>query len=117
MEGNPSPAQSDQMCALPKHRSPSIACEFLQARSAQQPDKELIVFLGLDPKLTYATLPESGELQKGLALRVGLPEKAGYAEITERFVEHAEEFLKDVQSRNLLSKVNWGRVSLIDFAH
>jgi hypothetical protein len=82
-----------------------------------QPDKELIVLLGLDTKLTYATLPESGELQKGLALLVGLPAKAGYAEITERFVEHAEEFLKDVQSRNLLSKVNWGRVSLIDFAH
>ena len=82
-----------------------------------QPDRELIVFLGLDTKLTYATLPESGELQKGLALLVGLPDKAGYADITERFVEHAEEFLKEVQSRNLLSKVNWGRVSLIDFAH
>ena len=48
-----------------------------------QPDKGLIVFLGLHPKLTCATLPESGELQKGLALLVGLPEKAGYADITE----------------------------------
>jgi hypothetical protein len=101
---------------------PSIEALRLLANSYKhdprnQPDKELIAFLGLDPKLTYATLPESGELQKGLALRVGLPEKAGYAEITERFVEHAEEFLKDAQSRNLLSNVNWGRVSLIDFAH
>jgi hypothetical protein len=82
-----------------------------------QPDKELINFLGLDPKLTYATLPESGDLQKCLALLVGLPEKAGYADIAERFVEHAEDFLKEVQTRNLLSKVNWGRVSLIDFGH
>jgi hypothetical protein len=101
---------------------PSIEALRLLANSYKhdprnQPDKELIVFLGLDSMLTYATLPESGELQKGLALLVGLPEKAGYAEITERFVEHAEEFLKDVQSRNLLSKVNWGSVSLIDFAH
>jgi hypothetical protein len=117
MEGNRSPAKSDQMCALLKHRSPAVACEFYKHDPRNQPDKELIVFLGLDTKLTYAALPESGELQRGLALLVGLPEKGGYAEIAERFVEHAEEFLKDVQSRNLLSKVNWGRVSLIDFAH
>lgn len=81
-----------------------------------QPDKKLIDFLGLDAKLTYATLPESGELQKGLALLVGLSEKAGYADITQRFVEHAEQFLKEVQSRNLLSKVSWGRISNGDFA-
>jgi hypothetical protein len=82
-----------------------------------EPDKELIDYLGLDTKLTYAPLPESAELQKGLALLVGFPEKTGYADVTERFVEHAEEFLKDVQSRNLLSNVNWGTVSLTDFAH
>ena len=83
----------------------------------KQPNKKLISCLGLDAKLTYAPLPESGEIQKGLALLVGLPAKAGYGDITERFVEHAEELLEDVQSRNLLSKANWGMVSLTDFAH
>jgi hypothetical protein len=62
-------------------------------------------------------LPESGELQKGLALLVGLGGRAGYADITERFVEHAEEFVNDVQSRNLLSKVKSWPVSLTTFAH
>jgi hypothetical protein len=33
------------------------------------------------------------------------------------FVAHAGEFLKDVQARNVLSPVNWGRVSLTEFAH
>lgn len=82
-----------------------------------QPCHELIVHLGLDTNLTYAPLPESGELQKGLALLVGLPEKSGYADITEKFVEHAEEFLEGVRCRNQLSKVDWGKVSFTNVAH
>ncbi len=62
-------------------------------------------------------LSESGELQKGLARTVGLTDNAGHYEIAERFVEHVEGFLNDVQTRTKLSIVKWGSVSLTDFAH
>jgi hypothetical protein len=82
-----------------------------------QPDIKLVNYLGLDEKLVYAPIPESFELKKGLARIVGLPDDSRFSEVTERFVEHANEFLKDVQARNVLSPVNWGRVSLTEFAH
>jgi len=82
-----------------------------------QPDIELVRHLGLDEKLVYAPIPESFEVKKGLARIVGLPEDSRLSEITEMFVAHAGEFLKDVQARNVLSPVNWGRVSLTEFAH
>lgn len=83
----------------------------------KEPGKDLIKYLKLNQRLTYAEIPESGELQKGLSRLVGLPDAAGYAEITERFGEHADAFLKDIETRNKLSKVKWGMVSLIKFAH
>lgn len=83
----------------------------------KQPNKELLTHLGLDLTLTYAQLPESKELQKALALIVGLAGDAEYCDITERFVERVQEFLNDLQARNALSRVNWGKVSLTDFAH
>jgi hypothetical protein len=82
-----------------------------------QPDMDLVRHLGLDEKLIYAPLPESFELKRGLARIVGLPDDSRFAEITQKFVEHADEFLKDVQAKNVLSPVNWGRVSLTEFAH
>lgn len=72
----------------------------------KQPSAQLIKCLGLDANGSYAPIPESEELQKGLARIVGLPEKALYADIVERFVEQAEEYLKDARSRNRISKVN-----------
>jgi hypothetical protein len=83
----------------------------------KQPAKELIKYLKLNQRLLYAELPESGELQKGLARLLDLTDKAGYADIVERFVEHSEEFLKDVAARNKLSSVHWGEISLVKFAH
>jgi hypothetical protein len=82
-----------------------------------QPDTELVRYLGLDEKLVYEPIPESFELKKGLARIVGLQDDCRFSEITERFVEDADEFLKDVQARNVLSPVNWGRVSLTVFGH
>jgi hypothetical protein len=81
-----------------------------------EPDTELLEHLELDPKLKYARLPESDKLQKGLALFLELPENAGYADITEQFVERARQFLEDVQSRNTLSEV-LRVISLGDFAY
>ena len=82
-----------------------------------QPDIELVRHLRLDEKLVYAPIPESFELKNGLARIVGLPEDSRLSEITEMFNAHAGEFLKDVQVKNVLSPVNWGRVSLTEFAH
>lgn len=83
----------------------------------KQPTDELITHLGLDPTLTYAELSESGELQKGLARIVGLTGNVGHSVIAERFVEHVEGFLNDVQTGNKLSIVKGGKVLFIDFAH
>ena len=82
-----------------------------------QPDSKLVKHLGLDEKLLYASIPQSFELKRGLASIVGLPDDSSFSEITERFVEHAEEFLTDVQARNVLSPVRWGHVSMTEFAH
>ena len=82
-----------------------------------QPHIDLVKHLGLDEKLVYAPIPESFELKKGLARIVGLPDDSRFSEITEMFVAHGDEFLKDVRARNVLSPVNWGRVSLTEFAH
>ena len=81
------------------------------------PSVKLLTHLRLDPTLTYAQLPESGDLQKGLALVAGLPGDAEYCEIAERFVEHVQEFLTDVRTHNALSRVKGGRASLTDFDH
>lgn len=83
----------------------------------KQPTKQLLTYLRLDVTLTYAELPESDELRKGLALSVGLPGDAAYCDITERFVERTQEFLNDLQARNVLSRVKGGRVSFKDIAH
>jgi hypothetical protein len=82
-----------------------------------QPDIELIRHLGLDEKLIYAAIPESFELKKGLARVVGLPDDSLFVDITQRFVEHVAEFLKDLQAKSVLSPVALGKVSLTDFAH
>jgi hypothetical protein len=83
------------------------------------PDRKLVRHLGLDEALTYASLPESRELQKAMARLVGLNERSGFAAITEAFVKHAEEFLEDVQTRKakVLSPHEPAIISLDDFAY
>ena len=82
-----------------------------------EPDNPLLKSLGLDPNLTYAPIPESGELQEGLGMKVGLPANASYSDIATSFVERVQDFLDDVRARNAISPVKWGRVSLLDVAH
>lgn len=82
-----------------------------------RPDKELLGHLQLDTNLSYAPIPESLALQKGLARVVGLADDAHFLKITQKFIDHTEEFLKDVEVKNKLSTVNWGRFSFADVAH
>jgi hypothetical protein len=84
----------------------------------KEPPSGLLAHLGLNTALTYAELPESHELRKGLAGIVGLPDDAGHCQIAAGFVERVEAFLEDVQVHGRLSNVIMGRVvSLTDFAH
>jgi hypothetical protein len=82
-----------------------------------EPDGRLLAHLHRDPSLRYAPMPESGDLQKGLGIIVGLPADASYSQIATAFVERVQEFLDDVTARNTISPVKWGRASLLDFAH
>lgn len=83
----------------------------------KKPDRKLLTHLRLDATLTYAELPESGDLQEKLALIVGLPGDAEYCEIAEHFVERVQSFLRDAETRSTLSRVRGGRVGLLDVAH
>jgi hypothetical protein len=83
----------------------------------KEPAKDLIGYLKLNQRLTYAELPESRELQKGLARLLDLPDQAGYAEIVMRFAERSSDFLEDIVTKNKISPVQWGVVSLTRFAH
>ncbi len=63
-------------------------------------------------------MPESFELQKGLARFVGLPDNARFADITQKYVDHAEAFLKDIVAKNVLSPVKGRRLNLFkDIGH
>jgi hypothetical protein len=78
----------------------------------EQPTKPLLRFLNLDPTINYLELRASDAFKKGLALKVGLAEDAAFVDVTERFIENTDAFLKDVPARNTLSKVSWGPISL-----
>lgn len=84
---------------------------------SMRPSPALLKHLKLDPNLGYAQIPESGELQQGLASIAGLPEDADYCNIAQRFVERVQEFLQDVQAHNLLSRVLWGKASFKHVGH
>lgn len=83
----------------------------------KEPGRELIKHLKLNQRLIYAELPESGELQKGLARLLGLHDTAGYAEILMEFTKRSDAFMEDIVANNKLSPVRWGAVSLTKFAH
>jgi len=81
------------------------------------PDQKLLRLLKLKPEDTYAQLPESLALQKGLAVFVGLNNDATYCDIAGRLVDIADGFLVEVQNRNRLSAVKRGPIPLNTFAH
>jgi hypothetical protein len=82
-----------------------------------EPDDRLLNHLGLDSNLRYASIPESGELQKRLGIIVGLPANTSYSDIATLFLERVQGFLDDVEARSAISAVKWGRVSMLDVAH
>ena len=77
-----------------------------------KPNGELLKKLRLEPKGNYAPLPESDSFRKGLANFIGLGDEAGYCDIAERFVDIVSEFVAEMKSRTVLSKVKSRRVSL-----
>ena len=76
------------------------------------PSKELLKYLKLDIDVPYAPITESEKFRKGLASFIGLVEDADFCNITERFVEIANDFLTNVESKVILSKVNLGFVPI-----
>ena len=78
----------------------------------KSPDEKLLKHLGLNRAINYADLTESQELDKGLASLTGLPENAHYIAITEKLLEHVDEFLVDIEGRPAISPVEGGRISL-----
>lgn len=79
---------------------------------SMEPDEELLSFLSLETGVNYASLSESDELRKGLAVLIGLSEDADYCEIVKQFIEIASHFLAEMETQTKLSKVKWGPVSL-----
>jgi hypothetical protein len=83
-----------------------------------KPTEELLELLELLKELrpeserNYASLPESVSLRKRLAISIGLGDEAGYCDIAERFVDIASDFVAEVKSRTVLSKVKSSAVSL-----
>ena len=86
---------------------------------SKQPNEDLLNQLKLKIDDKYAPLHESGDLQEGLALSIGLEKDADYCDIAERFLDVVDLFLADVQKRTRLSRVRWGAASLNpdEFAH
>jgi hypothetical protein len=79
-----------------------------------RPSKELLKLLRLETGVNYAELSQSRRLQEGLAVFIGLHKDAGYSDITERFLDLADRFLKEVaqSDKTKISKVKGGhRVS------
>jgi hypothetical protein len=70
--------------------------------------------LGLEMGVSYAPLPESDGLQKGLAVFVGLEPEADYCDIAEKFLDVIDLYLADVQKQTPISRVKWGAASLTD---
>ncbi len=79
---------------------------------SMEPDDGLLKLLGLEIGVSYASLPESGELQKGFAKFVGLESDANYCDIAERFVDISNTFLSNVKNRTKLTEIKWGAASL-----
>ncbi len=76
-----------------------------------EPDEMLLKGLNLEHSVSYAALPESGAVKKGLELSMGLEQHADYLAIADRFVDIAEKFLADVQRQTRLSRVKPGKIS------
>jgi len=74
--------------------------------------KELAKELGPDPENNYAALQESDSLRKRLVKLLGLIDGAGYCDIAEGFVDIANNFLAEVKSLTVLSKVKSSGISL-----
>lgn len=84
-----------------------------------EPDKELLKLLKAKTDVKYDTLPESNALREKLATFVGLEKDVSYCYIAERFIEIADQYLKAVESRLVLSQIKPRHVSLLpkDFLH
>lgn len=76
----------------------------------------LLALLNLKRDKSYAELPESDAVRKGLAVFIRLDSEADYCDIVEKFIDIVSRFLEDVRKQNALARVNWPPVSLVDFA-
>ncbi len=83
----------------------------------KKPAADLLEHLKLDRHLDYSEIPESEALRRAIAYELGLSEHAGYIEVSERLVDHSYEFLKDIERRNVLSRIIRGPVSLTRSCH
>lgn len=79
---------------------------------SMKPDEELLSFLTLETGVNYASLSESNELRKGLAVLIGLDEDADYCKIVKQFIEIASDFLAEIENQTKLGKIKLGPVSL-----
>jgi hypothetical protein len=83
---------------------------------SKSPNKELLKLLSLPTNVTYSSLSESDSLREGFAVYIGLEKDAGYCDIAEKFVNIANEFTSNIQSRSKLSRVKRSPV-LLDARH
>jgi hypothetical protein len=87
-------------------------------QAGQTPTEQLLAHLSLPPKppeqlvVGYMSLPESHAFREGLAASVNLPKEADYCTIAEKFVDLANQFVKDAQHGARLARV---QVSLAEF--
>lgn len=79
---------------------------------SMEPDEELLSFLSMETGVNYASLSESDELRKGLAVLIDLNEDADYFEIVKHFIERASNFLAEIENQTKLSKIKLDPVSL-----
>ena len=77
------------------------------------PDQQLLKRLKLTTTVKDASLPQSPDVQEGLARSVGLAGEAAYCDIADRFLTLSERFLADVRNRNTLRKVTPSRGSFM----
>lgn len=81
-----------------------------------EPAEDLKNFLHL-PRVAYAPLPESDLVRQELGKLIGLSEDAPYWEIVEAYVAIVTDYLRELENRTSLSKVQWPPAKLGEFAH